>query len=148
VAVGTPIPTNARRIDVLLAANDALARGNAPQAASLYERVANTPAAADETATGAMMVSDFAHFRAMVALLAAGQEDDAREQLDMMTERDATAPLTRLGSQVWDQYGMTGSVRSACAQAKPQFASEAGPVVTALQGLGVDLDANNLCGMR
>jgi hypothetical protein len=140
------LPTNARRIDVLIAANEALSRGNAQQAAGLYERVANTPAAPNETAAAATVVSEFAHFRAMISLLEAGREDDAREQLDILRDRDADAPLTRLAAQLWDQYGMTGSVRAACAQARPQFASEGGPVVTALRGLGLDLDAASLCG--
>ncbi|HET6318781.1 MAG TPA: hypothetical protein VFG86_20190 [Chloroflexota bacterium] len=108
--------------------------------------MANTPAAPNETAAAATVVSEFAHFRAMISLLEAGREDDAREQLDILRDRDADAPLTRLAAQLWDQYGMTGSVRAACAQARPQFASEGGPVVTALRGLGLDLDAASLCG--
>ena len=73
----------------------------------------------------AVVVTNFAHFRAMVTLLAAGDEDQAREHLDALRDRDANAPLTRLAIQVWDQYGMTGSIRAACAQAAPQVASQA-----------------------
>jgi hypothetical protein len=134
-------------VEVLLAANAALARGSTQEAAGLYERVANTPPAPDESAAAAVVVTNFAHFRAMVASLAAGQEDDAREHLEELRDRDANAPLTRLANQVWDQYGMTGSVRVACAQAAPQVATQAGPILTALQSQGLTIDANSLCGI-
>jgi len=147
LASNTPPATGARRVEVLVAANTALVRGNAQEAAGLYERVANTPPAPDEAAAAAVVVTNFAHFRAMVALLLEGREDDAREQLDELRDRDANAPLTRLANQIWDQYGMTGSVRAACAQAAPQVASQAGPIVTALQNQGVNIDANSLCGI-
>ena len=48
---------------------------------------------------------------------------------------------------MWDQYGMTGQVRSACAQIQPQVASQAGPVYAALRADGVTVDAGNLCGL-
>jgi hypothetical protein len=147
VAATTPPPTGARRVEVLAAANAALARGSTQEAAGLYERVANTPPSTDEAAAAAVVVTNFAHFRAMVALLAAGQEDDAREHLDALRDTDANAPLTRLASQIWDQYGMTGSVRAACAQAAPQVATQAGPILTALRSQGVTVDANTLCGL-
>jgi len=132
---------------VLLAANAALARGNTQDAAGLYERVANTPPTPDEAAAVSVVVTNFAHFRAMVTLLAAGDEDQAREHLDALRDRDANAPLTRLAMQVWDQYGMTGSVRAACAQAAPQVASQAGPVLAALQSQGIGVDPNSFCGV-
>ena len=83
----------------------------------------------------------------MVSLLAAGDEEQAREHLNALRDGDANAPLTRLAAQVWDQYGMTASIRAACAQATPQVASQAGPVLTALQGQGVNVDPNNFCGI-
>jgi hypothetical protein len=132
---------------VLQTANAALAQGKFQDAAGLYERVANTPPAADEQAAAAAALTSFAQFRAMVTLLAAGEEDQAREHLDALQDRDANAPLTRLASQVWDQYGMTGSVRAACAQAAPQMASQGASVLTALQAAGVSVDANTLCGI-
>ncbi|HYW87366.1 MAG TPA: hypothetical protein VFB50_06340 [Chloroflexota bacterium] len=147
LSAGTPPPAGARRVEVLSAANAALARGNAPEAAGLYERVVNTPPAPDEVAAASTVVTDFAHFRAMVSLLAAGDEEQAREHLNALRDGDANAPLTRLAAQVWDQYGMTASIRAACAQATPQVASQAGPVLTALQGQGVNVDPNNFCGI-
>ncbi len=147
VAATTPPPAGARRVDVLLAANAALARGNAREAAGLYERVANTPPAPDEAAAAAVVVTNFAHFRAMVALLAAGEEAQAKEHLEALQDRDANAPLTRLAAQVWDQYGMTGSVRAACAQAAPQVASQGAGVLAALRAEGVAVEANGLCGI-
>jgi hypothetical protein len=90
-------------------------------------------------------VTDFAHFRDMITLLADGREDDARTHLDALQARDANAPLARLGSQLWDQYGMTGQLRGACAQLQPQVTSQAGPVLTTLQGAGVSIDAQTLC---
>ena len=132
---------------MLLAANAALARGDTQQAAGFYERVVNTPPSNDEGTASATVVTSFAEFRAMVTLLANGQEDQAREHLDALQKRDPDAPLARLATQIWDQYGMTGQVRSACAQARPQVASQAGSVLTALQSAGVTIDANNLCGV-
>src|SRR5207253_1977063 len=56
-AASTPPATNARRLDVLLAANAALAAGNSQTAAGLYERVANTPPGADEAAAVAAVLT-------------------------------------------------------------------------------------------
>jgi hypothetical protein len=81
----------------------------------------------------------------MVTLLADGREDEARAHLDALQARDANAPFARLGSQLWDQYGMTGQLRGACAQLQPQIASQAGPIVTTLQGSGVIVDPQTLC---
>jgi hypothetical protein len=155
VRVATPSPpasrpsatapaTTASRVDALNAADAAFRGGDLKTAAGLYERVANTPPGSTEgPATPA--IDDFAHFRAMLALLSDGREDEARTQLDALQRRDATAPLARLGNQLWDQYGMTGQVRGACAQLQPQIASQAGPVLATLQGIGVAVDAPTLC---
>jgi hypothetical protein len=132
---------------VLLAANTELARGNAREAAGLYERVVNTPPGSEEAAAAAVVVTNFAQFRAMVAQLAAGNEDEAREHLDALQDRDANAPLTRLATQIWDQYGMTASVRAACTQAAPQMASQGGAVLSALASVGVSLEGSSLCGI-
>ena len=37
-----------------------------------------------------------------------------------LQKRDPSAPLARLGSQLYDQYGMTGQLRGACAQLLPR----------------------------
>jgi len=151
--VPTPVPTlsptalapavGSSRVDVLNSANAAFTRGDAT-AAELYERVLNTPPTG-ESADTTKLINGFAHFRAIVTLLMAGREDDARVHLDALQQSDPSAPLARLANQLWDQYGMVGQLGGACAQLQPQIASQAGPTLTALQGLGVSVDAQTLC---
>jgi hypothetical protein len=149
-AVPTPAPTitapavTATRVETLNSANAAFARGDLTTATGLYERVTNTPPTG-ESAQTASVITSFAHFRAMVSLLAAGREDEARSHLDALQETDPNAPFTRLASQLWDQYGMVGQLRGACAQLQPQIASQAGPTLAVLQGAGVTVDAATLC---
>jgi tetratricopeptide (TPR) repeat protein len=148
--VPTPAPTitapavTATRVETLNSANAAFARGDVSTATGLYERVINTPPAGEPAQT-ATAITAFAHFRAMVSLLAAGREDEARSHLDALQETDPNAPFTRLASQLWDQYGMVGQLRGACAQLQPQIASQAGPTLAVLQGAGVTVDAATLC---
>lgn len=131
---------------MLNAANAAYRAGDFVVAGGLYERVINTPPAPNEGAAAPTVV-DFAHFRAMLSLLANGSENEAKAHLDALQQRDASAPLARLGQQIWDQYGMTAQLRAACAQIQPQVASQAGPTLAALQGLGVTVDAQTLCSV-
>ena len=83
----------------------------------------------------------------MLALLAQGREDDGRAHLDALQKRGPNTPLARLGNQLWDQYGMTGQLRSACAQLQPQVATQAGPELATLQGLGVSVEPQTLCSV-
>jgi hypothetical protein len=124
----------------------AFTRGDSMAAADLYSRVVNTPPTPGEAAELSKTINDFADFRAMVALLTARRETDAREHLDSLQERDPDAPFARLGAQLWDQYGMTGQLRPACAQLQPQIASQAGPALATLQAAGVAVDPTTLCG--
>jgi tetratricopeptide (TPR) repeat protein len=140
-------PTTATRVESLNAANAAFRAGDLKTAVALYERVVNTPPASSETAAASAAITDFAYFRGMVGLLAESQEDEAKAQLDALQQRDPNAPLSRLGSQLWDQYGMTGQLRGACAQLQPQIASQAGGVLATLQGLGVAVDGPTLCSV-
>jgi hypothetical protein len=145
IAADPPAPAQgAGRVDVLNAADTALDSGDPSTASGLYVRVLNTPAAG-ETAGTTSAINAYARFRDMVALLANGDEADARAELDALQQADASAPLARLGSQLWDQYGMVGSVRGACAQLQPQIASQVGPTLSALQDAGVSVDPNTLC---
>jgi hypothetical protein len=131
-------------VDVLNAANAAFASGDVASASGLYQRVLNTPPTGEPEAQRTA-IDEFAHFRAMVSLLAAGQEDDAKEQLDQLQAIDANAALTNLAAQLWDQYGMVGQLRGACNQLQPQITSQAGPTLAALQALGVSVDPQSLC---
>jgi hypothetical protein len=140
-AVGTS------RVDTLKAANAAFGSGDMKAAAGLYDRVVNTPPTG-EPAAATLAIDDLADFRAMVILLADGSDQEAQTHLDQLQKRDPSAPLARLGSQLYDQYGMTGQLRGACAQIQPQIATQAAPTLTALQGLGVSVDPATLCNVR
>jgi hypothetical protein len=142
----TAPPVGTSRVDTLNAANDAFTRGDVASAAGLYERVLNTPPTG-EAAASTSVINQFAHFRAMLALLISGREDDAHAHLDALQKLDPSAPLARLASQLWDQYGMVGQPRGACAQLQPQIASQAGPTLSMLQTLGVMVDAGTLCSV-
>jgi hypothetical protein len=134
------------RVEVLNSADTAFDRGDLANASGLYERVLNTPPTGEQ-ATQTAAIDGLAHFRAIVALLALGREDDAREHLDALQQADATAPFARLGAQLWDQYSMVGGVRGACVQVQPQVASQAGPTLQMLQAMGVNVDAQTLCSV-
>src|SRR6266581_5095920 len=86
-APGAPPSVAASRVETLNAASAALRSGDLKTAAGLYERVLNTPAGSTE-GPAAVAINDFAHFRAMVTLLADGREDEARIHLDALQSRD------------------------------------------------------------
>jgi hypothetical protein len=141
----TPAPaTGAGRIEVLNSADAAFARGDYAAASGLYERTLNTPPTG-EGAPATAAIDQYAHFRDAVTLLADGREDDAKQQVDALQQGDASAPFARLASQLWDQYGMVGSVRGACAQVQPQITSQAGATLATLKQLGVTADPGTLC---
>jgi hypothetical protein len=131
---------------VLNAGDSSFRSGDFATAAGLYQRVTNTPPSPTE-GSASTAIDDLAHFRAMLSLLADGQEDDAHQQLDALQERDASSAFARVGAQFWDQYGMTSLVRAACAQTQPQIASQLGPTIATLQGVGVSVDAQTLCSV-
>jgi hypothetical protein len=139
--------TGSGRVEVLNAADAAFGRGDVAAASGLYERVLNTPSTG-ESATTTAAINDYTHFRDMIALLADSREDDARAQLDALQQSDSQAPFTRLGNQLWDQYGMVGSLRAACAQVQPQIAAQAGATLAALQAAGVEADPRAICSAR
>jgi hypothetical protein len=147
----TLVPTTApavgtSRIDLLNAADTAFTRGDLTTASGLYERVVNTPPSAEDAATSAA-IDGFAHLRDMVTLLADGRESDAHAQLTELQQADANGAFTRLGTQLWDQYGMVGELGGACAQLQPQIVSEAGQRLALLQGVGVNVDAQTVCSV-
>jgi hypothetical protein len=131
---------------VLNAADAAFARGELSTATGLYERVLDTPPTG-EAALTTSDINQYTRFRDMVTLLADGREDDAKAQHDALQQPDATAPFARLGAQLWDQYGMVGGLRGACAQVQPLIASQAGPTLAALQNQGVNVDPTTLCSV-
>ncbi len=134
----------AGRLEVLNAADAALDGGNAGAASGLYERVLNTPTTGEALATTSA-INAYATFRDIVALLAVGREDDAKAQVDALQQADASAPFARLANQLWDQYGMVGSLRGACAQVQPQIEAQAGATLNTLQSAGVSVDPSTLC---
>jgi hypothetical protein len=139
------VPVTASRLEVLAAANQAAAGGDAATAADLYQRVVNTPPSQTENAQLSMAIDSFARFRALVTLLASGREADARRQLDALQQRDPSAPFARLAAQLWDQYGMIGQLQPACAQLRPSVASQAGPTLAVLQAAGLSVDPSSVC---
>jgi hypothetical protein len=131
-------------VEVLNAADAAFTGGDLATSSGLYERVLDTPPTG-ESADATAAINQLASFRAMVALLATGREDDARTQLNALQKADASAPMARLATQLWDQYSMVGGVRGACTQVQPQIATQAGPTLQTLQAMGVSVDAQTLC---
>jgi hypothetical protein len=146
LATPTPPAVTSSRVETLNTANTAFRSGDFKMAVGLYERVLNTPPTGESDAARSA-IDDLADFRAMLALLADGREDDGRAHLDALQKRAANAPLARLGNQLWDQYGMTGQLRGACAQLQPQVATQAGPELATLQGLGVAVEPQTLCSV-
>jgi hypothetical protein len=145
-AAPTAPAVTSNRVETLNAANAAFKGGDLKTAAGLYDRVVNTPPGSAEAAPATTAINDFAWFRGMITLLADGREDEARTDLDALRQRDPTAALTRLGDQLYNQYGMVGQLRGACAQLQPQVQTQAGPTLATLQGLGVNnVDAATLC---
>jgi hypothetical protein len=143
----TPPAVTATRIDTLNAANAAFKGGDLKTAAGLYDRVVNTPSGSAETADATAAINELAWFRGMVTLLADGREDDARINLDALRQHP-NAPLARLADQLYNQYGMVGALRGACAQLQPQVATQAAPTLATLAGLGVtNVDAATLCSV-
>jgi hypothetical protein len=147
VAVTATAPAvTSSRVETLNSANSAFRSGDLTMATGLYERVLNTPPTGEsDAARGA--IDDLADFRAMLALLAQGREDDGRAHLEALQKRGPSTPFARLGNQLWDQYSMTGQLRGACAQLQPQVATQAGPELSMLQGLGVTVEAQTLCSV-
>jgi hypothetical protein len=145
-ATPTAPAVTSSRVETLNTANSAFRSGDFKMAAGLYERVLDTPPTGESDAARSA-IDDLADFRAMVALLADGREDDGHAHLDALQKRAANAPLTRLGNQLWDQYGMIGQLRGACAQLQPQLATQAGPELATLQGLGVTIEPQTLCSV-
>lgn len=148
VAPASPAPpaAGASRVETLNAANSAFSRGDMATASGLYERVLNTPPTG-EPAEATAAINAFSQFRSIVTLLAQGREDEARTNLDALEKSSPNDPFARLASQLWDQYGMTGSLRAACAQIQPQVAAQAGPALSGLQNLGVGVDPRTVCGV-
>jgi hypothetical protein len=111
----------------------------------LYERTAATPPADQESVAISAAIDGLAGFREVVGLTAAGNEEEAHQQLTSLVERDPDAPMARLATQFWDQYGMTASARAACAQLEPQVDSQAAEVLQTLGSLAVEIRHDEVC---
>jgi endoglucanase len=126
-------------------ANAAYARRQMHTAINLYQQVADAPPSEDESRSISEAVGDVGRLRAIIGLTAIGEEEQARHQLTLLVERDPAATLARLATQFWDQYGMTGSARAACAQLAPQVESQAGALLNTLASVGVQIRHDELC---
>jgi endoglucanase len=133
------------RARLLVEANRLYSQQGLEPALDLYEQVLNTPPSEEESPTAYAAIDGLARFREVVGLTAAGREDEARQRLTSLIERDPDGSLARLATQFWDQYGMTVSARAACAQLAPQVATQAGPVLIILRSVGVDVLHDQLC---
>ena len=133
------------RVHLLIDANHAYAHQNVQTAIDLYEQTLNTAASEEESASISAAIDGLASFRQIVGLTAGGREEEARRRLTVLAERDPDAPLARLGAQFWDQYGMTASASTACAELAPQADTQAGAVLQTLGSLGVDIRHDELC---
>src|SRR5438552_10836076 len=85
LAPTSPPAVTATRVETLNSAGAAFASGDLKTAAALYERVVNTPPDSGDSP----LLTDFADFRALVALLANGDEDQARTHVDALQQRSA-----------------------------------------------------------
>ncbi len=143
-APAAPVPVGTSRAEVVNAADRAFQSGNTRAAIELYDRALNTPPAQGEAPSLTTAIDTYARFRAMLALVASGRDDEARQQLAALRAHDANGPLTRLAGQFWDQYGMTAQAKASCAQLRPQLATAA-PALATLRGAGVTVDPDRLC---
>ena len=146
-AVTTPVQVGTGRAQVLATANDGFGRGNLSSSLELYERVINTPPDVSESPALSAAIAEFAEFRAMLALVLLGREQDAHEHLRALQERNVASPLARLGSHFWDQYSMSADARAACADVTPQVATQAGPTLATLREAGVSIEPDAVCSV-
>jgi hypothetical protein len=133
------------RVQPLVDANLAYARGDLRAAISLYDEVATMPPSDQESQPTTVAISGLARFRALIALTSLGEEDQAHAELQALLTSDAKAPLARLAAQFWDQYTMTATARAACAQLTPSVDSQAHQVLDTLASVGVRLQHEELC---
>jgi len=147
IATSAPVQVGTGRAKVLAAANEAFGRGDLANSLGLYERTFNTPPDVAESPSVSAAITEFAEFRAMLALVLLKREQDARERLGALEERGMDSPIARLASQFWEQYSMTVDARAACANVTPQVASQAGPTLATLREAGVSIAPEAVCSV-
>jgi hypothetical protein len=133
------------RLQPLVNADASYARDDLPTAINLYEEVADAAPSGQESPDVAGAITGVARFRALVALTSLGDDKDAHDVLQALVDSDSDAPLARLASQFWDQYGMTGSARAACAQMTGAIDSVGHSVLDTLSSLGIKIGHDELC---
>jgi hypothetical protein len=128
--------TPPRLYSTIANANAAFARKDLSTALRLYRQ-----AASDEALNQAMPARPvpagpelraFARFRIIVADALVGQEDDARETLDEMRQKDAGTAFLRLALVFWDTYGMTADPAVACGRVSQLVRENPEPVLRSL----------------
>jgi hypothetical protein len=133
------------RLRWLFQANTAYRLGDLPTAIELYDEVANTSSSDQESRPESMAISGLARFRAIVALTSLGDDEQAHNEVQALLESDANAPIARLAAEFWDQYGNTGSARTACAALGPSVDSQARSILEALASLGINIQHDEVC---
>jgi hypothetical protein len=139
------LPAGTSRPELLQAANAAYIRNDVARATALYRQVMAARPGPDESAEQTQDLTDFAEFRLLLTLVAAGDEAGAAHLVGALQANAKASPFTRLAGQFWDQYGMSASLPGACAQVQPQVASQAGPQLAALRALGVAIPESAVC---
>jgi aryl-phospho-beta-D-glucosidase BglC (GH1 family) len=133
------------RLEPLLDADSAYARGDLPAAIDLYDDVANAAPSDQESQPESASIEGLARFRALVGLTSLAEDERAHAELQALVDSDASAPLARLAAQFWDQYSMTGSARAACAELGTSVDSQARPVLDLLTSMGIRMQHEELC---
>jgi hypothetical protein len=139
------LPAGTSRPELLQAANAAYTRNDVAQATALYRQVMAARPGPDESAEQTQDLTDFAEFRLLLTLVAAGDQAGAARLVGALQANAKASPFTRLAGQFWDQYGMSASLTGACAQVQPQVASQAGTQLAALRALGVAIPESAVC---
>lgn len=139
------VQTGANDVATLRSADAAYARGDAGAAADLYAQAANAGDSPAESPSLAAAVSGYARFRAILALIASGEEQGAAGAVQQVRADDPTDPFTPLVSELWEQYSTTADLAGACAAIAPTIPSQVGPALGELQNTDAAIGTASLC---
>jgi hypothetical protein len=133
------------RLRSLWRANAAYTRHDLGDAIMLYSQAASAVPSEEESDAISSAIDGLAGFREVVSLTAIGDEEQAHQRLELLLDTDASGTFARLAAQFWHEYGMTASVRAACAQLAPQVDTQAGALLKELDSVGVHIRHDELC---